>query len=237
MSFQGFMAKWAAAGGAGGGDGPDDPSAEDRAKAFEAQQEARLADHLAACGVEPRSVENIMAGLFDSTATAGVRDWLASGKTFLCLAGPKGRGKTTAAASVLRCARKPVTFMGAGGKLAATWAYSSALGLFVRSAELAHTSEYADEGRGRWAKVRSVEWLVIDDLGMERMDNAGIWAEAIDHLIDARYARKLKTVITTNLDGKTFDARYGDRILDRVRHDGHFVICAEGESFRTPEAA
>ena len=224
MSLQRFMAKW---GGATASPEADEPTAEERARAHEAAQEARLSEHLAACGVEPRSIENIAAGLRETAAVAAVREWLASGKTFLCLAGPKGGGKTTAAASVLRSARKSITFMGVGcgGALAQSWAYASSLGLFVRAAELAHTSEYADEGRGRWNRVRAVEWLVIDDVGMERMDNAGIWAEAFDHLIDARYARKLKTVFTTNIGRAAFNARYGDRIMDRVEHDGLLREC------------
>ena len=56
---------------------------------------------------------------------------------------------------------------------------------FVRAAELSTVAPWATEGRGKWERVRYVRWLVLDDLGMERMDGAGVWAEQLDLLVQS----------------------------------------------------
>jgi DNA replication protein DnaC len=190
-----------------------------------------------ACGVPRRNVELLTGGapLQDTTAVLGVREWLRSGKTFCLLAGGFGVGKTTAAAAVLTMARKVVPFWDhSTEKAVGSWSYSDREGLFVRAAELSSTSPYADEGRGKWNRVRRVAWLVVDDLGMERMDNAGIWSEQFDLLMDCRYSQRLKTILSTNLDKDAFDQRYGGRVMDRVQHDGEILLCGS-ESMRRPQ--
>lgn len=211
---------------------PELPALE-RKRLHEEQQEARLADHLSACGVPLRNIGLLTSGqsLEDTAAVLGVRAWLHSGKAFLLLAGGFGTGKTTAACAALKMARSAAWFMGDDGQAIPSWNYDRRMGLFVRAAELSSTSPYAQEGRGVWSRVRRVPWLVVDDLGMERMDNAGIWAEQFDLLVDCRYGgdgrgqRELRTVFSTNLDEEGFTARYQGRVMDRIKDAGMVVLC------------
>jgi len=205
---------------------------EQRKAAHEAAQERRLAEHLQQCGAPRRVVESISTGgLRETAAILGVRQWLRSGLTFCSLDGGVGTGKTLAACQVLRMARRGTYFYADDGSILTSWSYSSREGLFVRAAELASTSPYAEEGKGQWARVRDVSLLILDDLGVERMDNAGIWAQQLDMLIDARYAGRLRTIITSNLDRAAFIERYGARVMDRLESDGLRVACG-GDSLR-----
>lgn len=213
--------------------GEERPAEELRA-AHEAAEEARASAHLEACGVPRRCVELVcaQARLKDTPAVVGMREWLRSGKTFCLLVGGFGTGKTVAASAVLKMARRPVYFWDHDkDKSVQSWAYSNSQGLFVRAAELSSTSPFAEEGRGHWSRVRRVPWLVVDDLGMERIDNAGIWQEQFDLLMDCRYSERRKTVLSTNLSQEAFGQRYLGRVLDRVQHDGVVVICGH-ESMR-----
>lgn len=62
--------------------------------------------------------------------------------------------------------------------------------------------------------------LVIDDLGVEFNDTKGNFRSRLDELLDARYANYRRTIITTNLNAGEFKARYGERIVDRIREAG-----------------
>ena len=67
--------------------------------------------------------------------------------------------------------------------------------------------------------------LVVDDLGSEYNDAKGFFSALLDEVIDCRYGAKLPTVITTNLDSSGFSARYGARVVDRIREAGRFINC------------
>ena len=74
--------------------------------------------------------------------------------------------------------------------------------------------------------------IVIDDLGVEYLDKNGYFSHRLDELIDERYSNYRKTVITTNLNAKAFQTRYGARVADRIRegfkHGGAYVEIAMG---------
>jgi DNA replication protein DnaC len=74
-------------------------------------------------------------------------------------------------------------------------------------------------------QFKDVPLLVVDDLGSEYNDAKGFFAALLDEVIDARYSARLATAITTNLNAATFAARYGARIIDRLREAGRFVNC------------
>jgi DNA replication protein DnaC len=190
----------------------------------EAIQAQHLRQHLSACGVPTRAFEIIAADgkLSQTEAIKATREWARSSQTFLVLRGKPGCGKTLAAGAVLMLARKARYFMGEDGKILSSWAYSSRDGLFVRAAELAGLAPWA-EGEGRWADVRDVTWLVLDDLGMERRTD--VWAEQLDLLVDVRYQSSLRTLITTNLGIPELERRYGGRLLRRVRETGTIAEC------------
>jgi DNA replication protein DnaC len=85
------------------------------------------------------------------------------------------------------------------------------------------------------AKVHlmSVGVLAIDDVGTEPAEvvDYGNVIEPITELLEARYARGLFTLVTTNLTGKELRQRYGVRLVDRMNEMMH-VIVFRNESFR-----
>jgi len=91
---------------------------------------------------------------------------------------------------------------------------------FVTTARLSRMSQYDEKTVDA---LESVPLLIIDDVGAEYADAKGYFASMFDALINARYANQLRTVLTTNLTGRQFKERYGERIADRIREAGRFV--------------
>lgn len=132
--------------------------------------------------------------------------------TITVLSGGMGSGKTTAASSWLyRWANNIDNWY--EGKI-------RGFSLFLTCARLARWNRY-DENEMR--RLFRCTRLVIDDLGVEFLDERGSFMALLDELINERYNRKSPTVITTNLDPATFKARYGERVADRIRECGKFV--------------
>ena len=151
-----------------------------------------------------RSARIVMSGEAKETrAMAAVRAFMASGGSSLVLAGGKGCGKSTAA----------------------VWAIAHRLdGYFRYAGELAGLSRDDDERR----KITRSRLLVIDDLGVEYLDDKGWFAAFFDEVIVRRHDNELKTIITTNLPKAKFSARYrSERVLDRLS-TGMFVEIPEG---------
>lgn len=124
-----------------------------------------------------------------------VKAWDASTKSVLVLSGQPGCGKTVAAA---------------------WWALQRAIpAAFVRAATFAATSRYDEERR----KVLETS-LVLDDLGAEYNDAKGSFLVDLDELVDSHYGNRRPLIITTNLDPQAFKARYGERVVDRLRECG-----------------
>lgn len=160
------------------------------------------------------------SGLRETHARRHTRAMLEGEKTFLILGGVPGTGKTIAAIEVvLERAKK--------GKSSC----------FIHAISLANLGFRDDEKRKlEWA--RSSKLLVIDDLGAEPQSER--WLATLYELIDYRYGRSLKTIITTNLPAialagePTVRTRYGDRIADRIASSGQFSRCGT-ESLRRPQ--
>lgn len=151
-----------------------------------------------------RSVRIVLSGQArDTRAMAAVRAFMASESSALVLAGGKGCGKSTAA----------------------VWAIAERGGGHFRYAgELAGLSRDDDERR----RVTRAPLLVIDDLGVEYLDDKGWFAAFFDEVIVRRHDNELKTIITTNLPKAKFTARYrSERVLDRLA-TGMFVEIPEG---------
>lgn len=79
----------------------------------------------------------------------------------------------------------------------------------------------------------SIGVLAIDDVGTEPAEvvDYGNVIEPITELLEARYARGLFTLVTTNLTGKELRQRYGVRLVDRMNEMMHVVVFKNG-SFR-----
>jgi DNA replication protein DnaC len=116
----------------------------------------------------------------------------------IVLSGERGSGKTVAAA---------------------WWALRRTRGTaFVRAAEFARTSRY-DDARKRWTDHHA---LVLDDLGAEYADAKESFVSDLDELIDIFYSDLRRLIVTTNMDGASFGARYGERIIDRLAECGRW---------------
>lgn len=75
--------------------------------------------------------------------------------------------------------------------------------------------------------------LLIDDLGVEppKCMNFGEESYPLTRLLLHRYDRNLTTIIATNLDMPEIQARYGDRVVDRL-FGMYVVLKYENDSYR-----
>jgi DNA replication protein DnaC len=94
--------------------------------------------------------------------------------------------------------------------------------VWVTAAKLARWERYDEEAMN---KLLRTPRLVIDDLGGEYLDKGGFYASLLDELINERQSSSRPTIMTTNLAAEAFKARYGERIVDRIREGGRFFEC------------
>lgn len=74
--------------------------------------------------------------------------------------------------------------------------------LFMEAADLKHQvieRENFDEDETYWDRAKAVDVLVLDDFGKGIQDSTGFGASIFDELIRSRNARRLVTIITSNL--------------------------------------
>jgi hypothetical protein len=143
-----------------------------------------------------------------------------SPKNILILAGAKGTGKSLAAGYWLT--------MVAAELAGRSDPPRSQPRRWYHTVDLARVSMYEGDAMDSLAKVPH---LVVDDLGAEYQDVRGALQSRLDWLIEQRHARMKRTVITTNLNAKDFAARYGERIIDRLRESGRWYGLS-GKSMR-----
>lgn len=176
----------------------------ERSEAYERERVSKLrAVQLEASGI-PRALWGLLEEPRMTAPVAAVEAFLeADGpKSSICvLSGKKDTGKTVGAS---------VGVFRRGG-------------IFITAVEL---SQMKFEG-SNLSRLKRVGCLAIDELGMEGKDQSGWLAGPFFDLIDRRCGGGLKTVITTNLDGDVFVARYmsGDleRLNRRFQTYGRFV--------------
>lgn len=143
-------------------------------------------------------------------ATSAVAEWASAsrGRNVLVLSGRAGCGKTVAAAQ---------------------WALGRTRSTrLVRATEFAGSSRFDRETRELWLKAPA---LVLDDLGSEYVDSKGSLLTDLDELFDRFYGDEKPMIVTTNMKAHEFTARYGARIVDRLRECGKWVNC-DGGSLR-----
>lgn len=185
-------------------------------------------DWLAAFGVSEKDVQVLKGSLVETPA---VKTITGGDHVMTVLAGTTGSGKTVAAVADLLSYLKSIT--GAAWKLSLDRCEIHELSrprpsfpkekfnpLFLKAAKLARWPRYEDEAMDQ---LLFSKFLIIDDLGVEFFDVKGSYAALLDEVIDERYANARKTVLTTNLDVAAFKARYGERLIDRLRESGRFV--------------
>lgn len=84
-------------------------------------------------------------------------------------------------------------------------------------------------------RLATARWLVLDDLGAERIkgDYAADWATTqLDLIVDERYNAMLPTWYTTSLTRSEFSDRYGRRMVDRLASGNPLIEVPEIESRR-----
>lgn len=148
----------------------------------------------------PDSVaEEIRAGKPPSSPTkawGAVQAWLASPKPMLVLAGATGGGKTVAAIRAM--------------------AESGCRSQFIRAVQVgAHYERWSsDRESGVQPLDVAVGFMVVDDLGMESMDDRRTEL-ALDEIVDARQSMSRRTIFTTNLTADELRSRYSERVRSR----------------------
>jgi DNA replication protein DnaC len=199
-----------------------------RVKAREAAEEARFSWHKAGDFLRRLQVDcdtlAALEGVRDGPALEAARKFIdapAMQARFLVLLGPKGTGKTVAAAWALRTllSRRRWNADPSGNEaravVPAQWLLASTF---------ARLCGYTTEDRAWFEQACLTPVLVLDDLGAEHLGPVG--RTMLDELVMRRHGAALRTVITSNLDGKAFVERIGgDRIYDRMRIASVFATC------------
>ena len=172
-------------------------------------------------GIPQRIIETLAGEHLDTPAYQAVKEFLGASREGWCLvlAGPKGCGKSTAAASYL------------WDKIKQSESEPTRAMRWWTASRVARVSGYNAE----LEKMMQVQVMVIDDLGTEYLDKNGYFSHRLDELIDDRYSNYKKTIITTNLNSKDFQVRYGARVADRIREGfkyGGGYVELNGKSLR-----
>jgi len=103
---------------------------------------------------------------------------------------------------------------------------------WIQSGDLARGYAYDREA---FEGLIGVYALVIDDLGLEHLDDKGRFLELFEEIVSKRFSKMRKTLITTNItDAAVFFRRYGERINSRIHEDGAFIVCGGPDMRRKP---
>jgi len=135
----------------------------------------------------------------------------------LLLLGDHGTGKTALACRVLMESM-------ARGEHQAHFCFASEIDWAAR-----HRNEETPSGAKRWQLItRDAQWLVIDDLGMER--DAEWNRRWLEEVLTSRYAWKVPTIITSNWSEDEIKERT-PRLLQLMK-DSYVVVNCTGSSWR-----
>ena len=163
---------------------------------------------------------------YSTPAVDAVMSWSSDkAKPMLVLAGPKGIGKSVAAACWLHSElpNEP------SGKLRERW---------VKAMEIQMLGQY---DRAAHKLLIHEELLVIDEVGNELRAAENWWLGRFEYLLSRRIEELKPTILTTNISGKRksnapsdFEAAYGSRTLGRLRESAKWIEL-DGESHRPGE--
>tara|TARA_R110002012_G_scaffold202391_2_gene371459 strand:+ start:1201 stop:1917 length:717 start_codon:yes stop_codon:yes gene_type:complete len=168
-------------------------------------------------GMPQRIIDNVNSDLVKTLCVDAVKEFLKSPKEAWCLvlSGPKGCGKSTAAAHYL--CEKTKSLIAAPPRNMQWWTAS-------RVARVSGYDSHLEE-------MMKVPTMVIDDLGVEYMDKNKYFSHRLDELIDERYSNYRQTIITTNLNAKDFQTRYGERVSSRIKEGFKYGSPSKGSWF------
>lgn len=139
-------------------------------------------------------------------------EMIRSGVRLVVLWGGTGTGKSCAAAAVLL---EPCAVGPDGGHVF--------VGLWISAADYCDLYPRREE-TDLIRDAQAASYLVIDDLGEEAERDSHL----IERLITARYdSAHMRTICTTNLDGRGVLSRYGRRVSSRLKEIGGSIRCDE----------
>lgn len=150
--------------------------------------------------------------------------WGSDRKTFpaLVMAGDVGVGKTVASAwCALEWAKGyPWNKLPTGSNVA--------LLVWMAGTAMRKLGEWGEEAQDLLAGAATAELTIIDDAGRDGDRRAH---EALSDLVMERLDRSRATVLSSNMKGEQFRARYGLALADRLRSRA-VVVSAKGDSMR-----
>lgn len=151
------------------------------------------------------------AELHETDAVRSAREWVFSSAALLILAGSVGTGKSLAAAWALwdRLAMTSPVNVHTGEKVPPDGR------MWISAQDVANLNPQWSPDRDALDHLKSIPLLVVDDVGEEDGSPAKVAT-----LVCSRCADGLRTIVTTNLDPRTFRDRYGERLIDRLRQCG-----------------
>lgn len=154
-----------------------------------------------------------------------ITDSTGATKNGLLLAGPTGTGKTTLGSLVFRARAEK--------GCAAIWTKYLK---FIKRVQATYDDDYDGPSRASIVSMVSLApFLMLDDIGSITTANKKASAdrnEILDEVIDTRNARKLPTIITTNLTLDELYVHFEPRIISRIEGLCHGAVMS-GSDFRT----
>lgn len=192
---------------------PDKPKKEGHEYQDKGQpQKSNLGGVLKDLGV-PSRLNIGKASINPNQAIRRIDEWSNSDEWLLLINGPVGVGKSFAAAYWLMQANGNSK----KGDQKNSWLRCGDLFMYEKK-----------ELREYWSRYR----LVIDDLGVEYDSDSGYTSSIITSILNNRYDRRLKTIITTNLTMDDLGKKYDKRLYDRLKDDSAKPIGLTGKSYR-----
>lgn len=149
------------------------------------------------------------------TTTVALQAVRENKKPILGISGGPGTGKTVSAIDCI--CRRLDDPMNWNMEATLTPQFRGGRMLFVTATAIVRWDRYDAEEMER---LLHPSLLIIDDMGVEPLDQKGFAASIFDEVVDARYSGRGTTIITTNLSAKSFERRYGVRVWDRLRERG-----------------
>lgn len=165
--------------------------------------------------------------LRETPSLAAARTWYRSArKAPLVLLGPTGRGKSTAAAWCCVEFAKTWPWNGLGRLLEPL--------VWLDATYLVRLREWTDVGAEYVDRCLRAQLLVVDDAGHEGTSTG---RQALIDLLMKRTDRARGTILSANLTGAEFRARYTEPLADRLRHLAVVPELAGGTSERAHRTA